>query len=141
MSEVVAFPRPDPPANDDFGQLISLYLETREHVQRIEKAHKDHVRQYADVMKRIEGKLFEHLQAHNSQSISSDVGTAYISHKRSATIGDAEVFKNYVIENRAWEMLDWKANVTAVGDFLEEHKIPPPGVNFRTDQSLRIMKK
>lgn len=143
MSEVVvAFPRPDPSAaNDDYGQLIQLYLETRNVKQELEKKHKDHVRQYNDVMKKIEAKLFEHLQAHNMQSISSDEGTAYISHKRSASIGDAEAFKNFVIESRAWDMLDWKANVTAVGDFIEENDVPPPGVNFRTEQSLNIMKK
>lgn len=144
MNEVVPFPRPDPkpaPANDDFGQLIQLYLDTRDAKAEVERKHKEHVKQYSEVMKKIEAKLFEHLQAHNMQSLSSDVGTAYISHKRYATISDGVAFKNFVIENRAWDMLDWKANVTSVGDFLTEHEVLPPGINFRTDQSLNIMKK
>ena len=142
MSEVVAFPRPDPkPANDDFGQLIELYLETRDAKLAIERKHKDHLKQYGEVMKKIEAKLFEHLQRHGMQSLSSDIGTAYVSHKRSATIADGEAFRNFVIENRAWDMLDWKANVTAVGDFLSDHEILPPGINYRVDQSINIMKK
>lgn len=144
MNSVVPFPKPDPKpdaANDDFGQLIQLYLDTRDAKSAIERKHKEHLKQYSEVMKKIEAKLFEHLQSHNMQSLSSEVGTAYISHKRSATISDGEAFRGFVIENRAWDMLDWKANVTAVGEFLTEHEVLPPGINFRTEQSLNIMKK
>src|SRR5882672_8774206 len=135
MSEVVQL-RPAAPKDPPFGQLIALYLETRDAKAEIEKQHKLHLKQYSDIMQLIEGKLMAHLQEQEGQSLSSEVGTAYLSHKRSAPIHDAVAFKNYVIENRAWEMLDWKANVTAVGDFLTEHEMPPPGVNLKSVVTL-----
>ena len=45
-----------------------------------------------------------------------------VDQQRAASIRDATAFQNYVIENRAWDMLDWKANVTAVGDFITENE-------------------
>src|SRR5215475_2821994 len=128
--EVVQLRKPE--RASDFGELIDLYLETRDAKTKLERLQKDHLKQYNDVLSKIEGKLMEHLQQHKVQSLSSDTGTAYLSHFRSAPIHDAVTFKDYVISNRAWDMLDWKANVTAVGDFVVEHEIPPPGVNLKS---------
>jgi hypothetical protein len=139
MSEVVQFRQQ--PKEPPFGELIDLYLETRDAKTALEKQQKEHLRQYTDVMQKIEGHLMAHLQEQHAQSLSSEVGTAYLRHTRSAPIHDAVAFKNYVIENRAWEMLDWKANVTAVGDFITENEIPPPGVNLKSAVMLGVMRK
>lgn len=123
------------------GEMIDLYLETREARDRLAKQHKDALKEYNEVMAVLEGKLMDHLQSNDMQSLSSKVGTAYLTRKRSATIGDAEAFRGYVIENRAWDMCDWKANVSAVDDFIAEHNTLPPGVNFRTHVSVNVQKK
>lgn len=138
MSEVVQL-RPQP-KEPDFGELIQLYLEARDAKEALEQAHKQHLRQYTIVMNKIEGRLMAHLNEHGVQSISSKSATAYLSHKRSASIRDAVAFKNYVIENRAWEMLDWKANVTAVTDFINENEVSPPGVELKSAITVRIMR-
>lgn len=140
MSEVVQFKRP-PSKEVDFGALIQLYLETRDAKTAVEKRQKQHLKQYSEVLRKIEGKLMEHLHEQGLQSLSSDIGTAYLSHKRSSPIVDGVAFRNYVIENRAWDMLDWKANVSAVGDFIAEHSTLPPGVNYKSDVSLGVMRK
>jgi hypothetical protein len=137
MNDVAAAQKTAPPV----GELIQLYLDTRDAKQALEKQHKDQLKQYTEVMTKIEGVLLNHLQGNETTSISSDEGTAYLTTKRSATIGDAVSFKNYIIENRAWDMVDWRANVTAVGDFLQEHQVVPPGINWRTSVSLNVMKK
>jgi len=141
MSEVVPFKRPPDPEQTHLGALIDLYLETRDMKAALEKKQKQVLKKYSTVMGRIEAKLMEMLQEKGLQSLSSDVGTAYLSHKRSAPISDGEAFKNFVIENRAWDMLDWKANITAVGDFVEQHQTLPPGVNYKTVITLGIMRK
>jgi len=142
MSEVVQFKRPEAAKPEvDYGELIKLYVEARDAKQALEKKQKEHLKQYNDVMMMIEGKLMAHLQEVGLQSLSSDVGTAYLSHRRTAPIHDAVAFKGFVIENRAWDMLDWKANVTAVGDFLTEHNALPPGVNYKSTVSLGVQRK
>ena len=37
---------------------------------------------------------------------------------------------DYVIQNNAWDLIDRKANVAAVEDFINANNTPPPGVNF-----------
>jgi hypothetical protein len=138
MSEVLQFPRnPD----TDFGELIAIYLETRDAKTKLERQQKEHLKQYTSVMARIEGKMMEHLQTRGLQSASSETGTAYLSHTRSAPIHDTIAFKAFIIEQRAWDMIDWKANVTAVGDFLQENDVLPPGVNYKSIVTLRVQKK
>jgi hypothetical protein len=137
MSEVVQL-RPQPSQETDFGELIQLYLETRDAKELLEKAHKDHLRRYTAVLNRIEGKLMAHLNEHGVQSIASKDAIAYLSHKRSASIRDAIAFRDYVIEHRAWDMLDWKANVTAVSDFITENEHAPPGVVLNSAVVIRI---
>jgi len=139
MNDVAAAPAAV--AAPPVGDLIKLYLDTRDAKHLLEKQHKDQLKQYTDVLNKIEGVLMNHLQENASQSIASDDGTAYLAHKRSATISDAPAFKGYVIENRAWDMVDWRANVTAVGDFLTEHETLPPGINWKTSVTLNVMKK
>jgi len=63
-------------------------------------------------------------------SIATDAGTAYRTEKKSASLADSEAFMNYVIANQAFDLLDRKANVTAVEEHIKENDAPPPGVNF-----------
>ena len=139
MSEVVQF-KPQP-KEDDIGELISLYIETRDAKDALVRKQKAHVKKYTKVMDMIEAKLLTHLREHGGTSFSNDKGTAYISHKQFASIADAVSFKGFVIENRAWDMLDWKANVTAVQDYLSENQSLPPGVNLRSETSVNVMRK
>src|SRR5262249_46413786 len=124
MSEVIPLRPANPEA--DFGALIDLYLETRNAKAKLESEQKKHVKQYADVLNNIEGNLRQHRKNHGGQSLSSTTGTAYIASKRSAPTHDAAALKTYVIDNEAWDMLDWKATVPAVADFLQENNVPPP---------------
>lgn len=144
MSEVVQFRKANPVVElkeTDFGVLINLYLETRDAKLALERKQKLHLKKYTEVMQKIEGQLMAHIQKSGLQSLSNDTGTAYLSSRKTASISDAVAFKGFVIENRAWDMLDWKANSTAVSDFLAEHEVLPPGVNYRVDQSLGVMRK
>ena len=126
---------------NSLGQLIELYLETRDAKQALERKQKAHLKKYSDVLTRIEGKFLEHLQANGGQAFSTSFATAYLTTKRSAPITDAVAFKGYVIENRAWDMLDWKANVTAVSDFVNDHEELPPGVSLKAHVTVNIARK
>jgi len=69
------------------------------------------------------------------------VGTAYKSTRASATVGDWDSFLAHVQENDAWELLEHRANKTAV----EQHKAVnddlPPGVNWSETQVVNFRRK
>jgi hypothetical protein len=74
--------------------------------------------------------LLNHLNAIGGNSLNTDAGTVYRTEKKSASLSDSTAFMDYVIANSAFDLLDRKANVTAVTEFVKENNTPPPGVNF-----------
>jgi hypothetical protein len=83
-----------------------------------------------ETLESLNSVLLAHLNDMGGNSIATDAGTAYRTEKKSASLADSEAFMNYVIANQAFDLLDRKANVTAVEEHIKENDAPPPGVNF-----------
>ena len=64
------------------------------------------------------------------KTVPTPYGTAYWSVHHSATCGSPDVFKQFVIENSAWDLMEVRAAKLAVKSYVEAHGEPPPGVNF-----------
>jgi len=77
----------------------------------------------------------------HGESVRTDTGTVYRTEKKSASLADPDAFMRYVIGNEAWDLLDRKANVKAVEDFIEENDLAPPGVNFSTTYVVGVRRK
>lgn len=124
----VSTPGPKPALN--LNQLIDTYIKLRDRKKILESQHKEAVKPYAKLMEEIEGQLLVMMEKQEVNSLSTDGGTAYQSLKKRASIKDGEAFMEYVIDNKAWHLTDWKANPNAVHDHIKEHNgTPPPGVN------------
>jgi hypothetical protein len=93
------------------------------------------------MLDKLNAVLLEHLNVINGESVRTDTGTVYRTEKKSAGLADPDAFMRYVIGNEAWDLLDRKANVTAVSDFIEENNSPPPGVNFSTTYVVGVRRK
>lgn len=64
---------------------------------------------------------------------------AFITEKASAALADPHAFMEYVKQHQAFDLLDRKANVTAVKDFIKAHEgNPPPGVNYSVFQTVNV---
>jgi hypothetical protein len=83
-----------------------------------------------ETLESLNSVLLSHLNDMGGNSIATDAGTAYRTEKKSASLADSEAFMDYVIANQAFDLLDRKANVTAVEEHIKENDAPPPGVNF-----------
>jgi hypothetical protein len=53
-------------------------------------------------------------------------------------LADPEAFMKYVIDNQAFDMLDRKANVTAVKEYVQETGALPPGVNLSSIKTIGV---
>src|SRR5271165_6459045 len=84
----------------------------------------------------LEGELMKFLETTHQKNASTRFGTIHTVTRYSAPISDPDEFMGFVIENRRWDMLDKKANVTAVKDWNEEHKELPPGVQLSANTRL-----
>ena len=117
-----------PPTNVD--ALVAQYLKLRDRIKAADDAHKEKMAAAKDYLERLNGALLVQLQTIGGDSVKTPHGTAYKTTTSSASIADGTVFRGFVIENRAWDMVDWKANAPAALEYLKEHQDLPPGVNI-----------
>jgi hypothetical protein len=116
----------------DIAGRVAQYIALRDKINAIKDEHKKILEPYNDALDKLNEVLLSHLNEIKSDSASvNGIGTVYRTAKASASLADAQAFMDFVIENQTWDLLDRKANVTAVQDYMQEHAGElPPGVNF-----------
>jgi hypothetical protein len=127
MSEETAVELPQ-----NVDQLVDQYVRLRDKLKEADDAHKKKTAAAREYLLMLNGKLLEQLAAVGGESVKTPHGTAYQSTKRSASIADGDAFREYVINNGEFDLVDWRANANAVDDYIKEHGAVPPGVNFST---------
>ena len=120
----------DIPVNID--ELVRQYVLLRDRIKEAEDAHKAKLKDAKEHLEKLNSTLLDRLNQLGGESVKTSSGTVYRTTKRSASITDGETFRQFVINNEAFDLVDWKANANAVDDFIKEEKAPPPGVNFTT---------
>lgn len=68
-------------------------------------------------------------------------GTVFPITRVTASLADPDLFMKHVIETGQFELLDRKANTTAVRDYVGQHKQLPPGTNLNSRMTLGLHKK
>jgi len=129
------------PLNVDIKLRVEQYIELRDEISRLDDEHKEKMKPFRDLLEKLNGALLDHLNNINSESVRTDAGTVYKTEKTSATIADGDAFMGYVIENRDWDLLDRRANKTAVAAYIQEHGALPPGINFSTTYLVGVRRK
>jgi hypothetical protein len=127
----------------NFEKRVSQYIKLRDTIKELEDKHKALVKPYKDVLEKLNIVLLQHLNTIGSDSTSIDgVGTVYKTTKRSASLADADAFMQYVIAQQEWDLLDRKANVIAIEDYMKEHAGElPPGVNYNRHLVVGVRRK
>lgn len=118
--------------------MTDRVIRLRDAIKEADKKHKEKMAPFKEKLEEYENKLLAELTKLNVNKFGGAHGTVFKSHRNSATIADGSVFRDYVIQNEAWDLVDWRANPTAVGDHITEHHVPPPGVNFATIVTVNV---
>jgi hypothetical protein len=125
----------------DISKRVDQYVRLRDLIKEKEEAHKAEIKPFKEMLDKLNAVLLEHLNTINGESVRTETGTVYRTEKKSAALADPDAFMRYVIGNEQWDLLDRKANVTAVADFIEENNEAPPGVNFSTTYVVGVRRK
>ena len=120
----------EPPQNIE--EIVAQFVKLRDKIKEADDAHKAKTKDAREYLDKLNGKLLERLNEIGGESVKTGAGTVYRTTRRSATIADGETFRQFVITNEAFDIVDWKANANAVDDFIRSEGTPPPGVNFTT---------
>lgn len=120
---------------------IEQYIKLRDKIKDLDEAHKEAMKPYRDMLDKLNGVMLNHLNQIGGDSVSASSGTVYRTTKRSASLEDGDAFMRHVIEKEAWELLDRKANVSAVEAFMTENGVLPPGVKMSSTQVVGVRRK
>jgi hypothetical protein len=142
----VAHRASDEVANPDqkeqlINKRVAQYVKLRDHIKELDDAHKEKMKPYRQMLEELNASLLNHLNSIGAEAVCTDAGTVYSTAKKSASIADGDVFMKYVIEHQAWDLLDRKANVSAVADHIEEFHAAPPGVNYSVTYVAGVRRK
>ena len=125
-------------APDTIEKKIAQYVAVRDKLRQIDAAHKDFRKDFTDALERLGAQIAAFINQNGLDNIKSASGTAYITHRSSASIADATVFMKFVIDGQHWDLLDKRANATAVEAYALEHKVMPPGLNFSKLEDIGV---
>jgi hypothetical protein len=116
----------------DISKRVAQYVQLRDLIKVKETELKETLAPYKKALEDLNAVLLNHLTEMGGNSLATDAGTVYRKEKKSASLADPAAFMSYVVDNAAFDLLDRKANVTAVTAFIKQNGAPPPGVNFST---------
>lgn len=126
---------------------IKQLRELRAKIKAMEDEHKKKLAPYAQAEVQLKVTLMRWLLERKVKTMNvPTAGTITWVDNTTYPIEDVVAFQGYVIENRAWEYLDWKANKTAVVNYIEENHDPnhpdivhlPPGLRENPHPHLRV---
>lgn len=117
---------------------IDQYVKLRDLIKEQDDAHKKKMEPYRTALEQLNNVLLNHLNTVGVDSAKTGAGTVYKTVKRSASLEDADAFMRHVIGGEHWELLERKANVTAVQAFVDENGVLPPGVKWTSTQVVGV---
>ena len=118
--------------------IVRDYVSIRDSVAEIKARQKAELDPYAQALAKLESQMMTILVDAGVDSMKTPAGTAYRSEKTSVTVADKSAFMDYIQSNGAFDLLDVRANNTAVEGFMAEHQDVPPGVNIRREASVNF---
>ena len=122
----------------DVDKRVGQYVSLRDRIKELDDAHKESMKPYREALEQLGNMLLGHLNAVKAESIKSASGTFFKSTKKTASLDDPEAFMRFVIANNLFDMLDRKANVVAVDDYIQTHNALPPGVKFSARVEVNV---
>jgi hypothetical protein len=117
---------------------IGQYIACRNAIKAKNEAHDAEMKPLVDLSNMLTGWIQNFLDTAGVDNVKTSQGTAYSSTRYTASLADPAIFMDFVKKNNLYDLLDRKANVTAVKDYVEEHKVLPPGVNLSAIKTVGV---
>ena len=118
--------------------VVAKYIGIRDSLKEMDEPHKAERAPLVETQNIHTERIMQFLEKTGSSAIKTDSGTCYQSTRYTASLADADSFMNFVIENKAFDLLDRRANSTAVRDYVEEHSTLPPGCNLSAIRTIGV---
>lgn len=124
---------------EKLDECVAQYVKLRDTLKISDDKHKEKTAPAREYLELLNGAIRDKLTEAGADSVKTPNGTAYKTVKKSATVSDGAVFREYVITNSAFDLVDMRANAPAVGEFIAGHDGElPPGINYSTHVEVGV---
>jgi hypothetical protein len=117
---------------------VQQYVEIRDAIKAANEKHEASIQPLVEIQNLLTGWLQQFMETAGADNIKTKHGTCYNSTRYSASLADPEAFMKFVKDTNSYDLLDRKANVTAVKDYVETNKTLPPGVNLSAIKTVGV---
>lgn len=126
------------PVQVTVNRRVKQFIDIRDALKVMEEKHEAEKKDLLEAKNLVAGWLQSFMEKAGATSIKTECGTCHFTERTSASVADPALFMDYVISNKQFDLLDRRANVTAVKDFIKEHGAQPPGVNVSTIKTVGV---
>jgi hypothetical protein len=123
------------------AERVEQFIKCREKRRALKKAFTDEDKPLAEMESLLSASIQKRLTELGAENVRTSHGTCFLTHRTTASLADPDAFMQYVIQNGMFELLDRKANATAVKDYVKKNGQLPPGANLSTIQTIGVHKK
>lgn len=116
--------------------IVAAYVRLRDQKAELKAQQAEVMKPYDEALAKLEAEALQILSDTGVESMKTSAGTVYKSVATSATVQDKSAFMDYIREHLAFDLLDVRANKTAVQDFVTENQDTPPGVVIRREMKV-----
>ena len=116
--------------------IVAAYVRLRDQKAELKAQQAEAMKPYDEALAKLEAEALQILSDTGVESMKTSAGTVYKSVTTSATVQDKSAFMDYIREHLAFDLLDVRANKTAVQDFVTENQDTPPGVVIRREMKV-----
>lgn len=127
-----------PAVTEDMEKRTQQFIDVRDALKRLDDEYKEKRKPLLKIQELLSGRMQAFMSANNLENLRTKAGTCYTSVRRTASLADPAAFMNFVIETNQFELLDRRANSTAVQDFVKKNKVLPPGCNLSSIETLGV---
>lgn len=117
---------------------VDQYVRLRDTLKKADDAHKKKLQAARDYLEMLNAYLLLQLSLIGGEGVKTKAGTVYRTERKTASISDGKVFQEYVIGQAQFDLIDWKANSSAVADHITQKGTLPPGVTYNVTHLVGV---
>lgn len=115
----------------DYENCAMLFQKTKAEVTAIEAETKAKLAPLQEKMRLLLEWMETKAREEGLKNVPTKYGTGFWATHTSASVAEPGIFRDFVIENKLWDLIETRASKVAVKSYIDANKEPPPGVNYK----------
>lgn len=118
---------------------VAKFIQIRDVLKELEEAYEAKRKPLLEAKEAISGWLMEFLEENKLVNANTKHGTVHTTTRSHASLPDAQAFMDFVISGSRFDLLDRRANATAVKEYVKDNSGQlPPGVNLTSIKTIGV---